>query len=117
MKSDTCFGKVSGKPLTEFFTEQDAQNTAEYSKIHYENILAPYDCKKCDFWHLSPTARQTPSTKCQYCTAGDGEYKNSYKTKGDAHKRANILYFEQGHLLDVYKCRYGNGWHLTKSKF
>ncbi|QPL42080.1 hypothetical protein IT970_11420 [Pseudoalteromonas sp. A41-2] len=115
MKSETCFGKVSGKPLTQYYDEVEAQGAADYSKEHYGNDLIPYQCVKCDLWHLSPKSRQTPSQKCNRCTGGYGVEKESYRSKIEARKRANIIYDEQGISLRVYKCKYGNDWHLTKS--
>ncbi|MFT6915613.1 MAG: hypothetical protein ACJAWL_001923 [Motiliproteus sp.] len=114
MKSETCFGKTSGEPLTEYDYDFEAESAAEYSKECYGNDLVPYHCSKCDRWHLSPKSRQTPSKKCEFCTAGDGSYKDSYKTKADARTRSDILYDEQGISLKVYQCKHGNGWHLTK---
>lgn len=115
MKSDTCFGKMSGKALSVYFDEEEALSTAEYSKEIYNNELVPYKCSKCDYWHLSPKFRVTPSEKCEKCTAGDGSSKETYRTRKEANIRANIIYNEQGIKLRVYRCKYGNGWHLTKS--
>lgn len=114
MKSETCLGKVSGKPLSFYYTEFEAQSAAEYSKNVYDNELAPYKCQRCNYWHLSPKCRMTPSQKCSKCTSATNEYKNSYLTSKEAKIRASIIYEEQGIALDVYKCRHGNGWHLTK---
>ena len=114
MKSETCFGKVSGQPLSQYCNAEEAQNAADYSKYNYNNDLEPYECNKCGLWHLSPNSRKTPSTKCYRCTAGDGTYKDSYRTKKEANVRADIIDNEQGIDLNIYKCRYGNGWHLTK---
>lgn len=44
MKSETCLGKVSGKPLSVYYTEFEAQVAAEYSRNVYGNDLAPYKC-------------------------------------------------------------------------
>lgn len=114
MKSHTCYGSTSGKPLTYYFYEFEAETAAEYIKTQFDNELGPYECKKCGYWHLSPKERMTPSTKCNWCTAADGEHKNSYRSKKDARVRADISYEEKGIDLKVYKCRYGEGWHLTK---
>lgn len=116
MKSDSCFGKVSGKPLSFYYTEFESQIAAEYSKNIYGNELTPYECQRCSYWHLSPKARMTPSKKCNWCTAADGEYKNSYRTIKEARLRAKIIYEEQGIDLKVYECKYGEGWHLTKGR-
>lgn len=114
MKSNTCFGKVSGTPLTEFSFEHEALSAAEYSKLAHGNELLPYCCDKCDKWHLSPKDRQTPTKTCELCTAADGSNKESYKTKADAKTRAKIIRNERGISLMVYQCKHDNGWHLTK---
>ena len=114
MKSDTCFGKISGQPLSQYFDEYEAQNAADYSKEYHNNDLAPYQCNKCGLWHLSPKVRMTPSKKCDKCTASDGTFKDAYHTKKEAYARANIIYDEYRINLKVYKCRFGKGWHLTK---
>lgn len=114
MKSDTCFGKISGAPLTEFLFEHEAIDAAEYSKNEYANELVPYCCGKCKKWHLSPKSRQTPTTTCTFCTAANGSNKESYKTKMDAKARAKIISNERGVNLIVYQCKHNNGWHLTK---
>lgn len=116
MKSETCLGKVSGKPLSSYYTEFEAQSAAEYAKNVYDDELAPYKCQRCDYWHLSPKCRMTPSQKCSRCTSAIGEYKNSYPRSKEARLRASIIYDEKGIELEVYKCRYGNGWHLTKTR-
>jgi len=114
MKSETCFGKKSGDPLTEYYSEEDSQAASEYSKEVYGNDLVPYKCSNCDCWHLSPKVRQTPSYKCDYCTGSDGVSKDTYTTKRNAITRSNILFDEQGIDLKVYQCKHSNGWHLTK---
>ena len=117
MKSETCFGKASGQPLAVYFDEFDALSAAEHAALTYERALLPYQCLKCEKWHLSPKERQTPSFKCNVCTAGNGDFKNSYQTKSIAQTRAKIIFNESGRKLKVYKCIHGNGWHLTKSGF
>jgi len=102
MKSETCFGKMSGKPLTQYYDAEEAEGAAEYSKEYYGNDLSPYNCNKCGLWHLSPMGRQTPSQKCSRCTGGDGVEKDAYRSKREAHLRANIIYDEQGISLRVY---------------
>lgn len=114
MKSDTCFGRISGKPLVEYYLKRDALEAAEYSKAEYKNELVPYTCERCNKWHLSPKSRQTPSKTCDLCTATDGSNKESYKTKTDAKTRAGIIRNERGINLFVYQCQHYNGWHLSK---
>lgn len=117
MKSETCFGKLSGKPLIQYYDQEEAQVAANYCKEFYGNDMSPYRCDKCDLWHLSPKSRQTPSQKCNRCTGGYGVEKASYHSKNAARLRASIIYDEQGISLRVYKCKYGSGWHLTKNEF
>tara|TARA_R110000751_G_scaffold45357_1_gene102961 strand:+ start:2550 stop:2897 length:348 start_codon:yes stop_codon:yes gene_type:complete len=114
MKSEICFGKVSGEPLTEYYSEHEALDAAEYSEIQFGHELVPYNCRKCGQWHLSPKSRQTPTKTCEFCTAADSSFKESYKTKVDAKMRAKIIRDERGIHLAVYQCIHGNGWHLTK---
>ena len=117
MKSETCFGKQSREPLAQYFDQGEAQDAAEYSKEIYNNELVYYKCNNCQFWHLSPKFRVTPSAKCSRCTASDGNLKDTYRTKKEANVRAAIIYDEHGILLRVYRCNYSDGWHLTKSHY
>ena len=113
-KSDTCFGKKTGKPLTEYDSEYEAQEGADYANSNYRQNLVPYQCNTCGKWHLAPANRQTPSEPCIYCRSSDGSPKEAYRTMKDAQKRADIIRREQGVTLKVYACGHGNGWHLTK---
>ena len=110
--SRSCFGKVSEKPLIEYVSESDALDGAEYTHRKYGSRMVPYRCATCDWWHLSPTNRQTPNSTC-VCTGRDGRPKASYASDEDAERRAEILQEERGVKLGVYRCNQG-GWHLTK---
>jgi hypothetical protein len=113
MKSATCIGVKSGKPLTEYDSKQEALEGANHANSRYRQKLVPYHCGDCGCWHLSPKDRQTPSEKCVHCTGRNGEQKDSYRSREDASRRARILRQEQGVTLSVYACEYGSGWHLT----
>ena len=113
MKSATCIGVKSGKPLTEYDSQQEALEGADHANSRYQRNLVPYHCSDCGKWHLSPMDRQTPSEKCALCTGRDGTSKDSYRSREDAQRRAGILRREQGVALSVYACEYGNGWHLA----
>lgn len=114
MKSETCIGKTSGKPLTEYESEREAQEGADHAQSSYGRKLVPYQCDTCSLWHLAPENRQTPSTKCPVCTSTDGKPKDSYRNQSEAQRRADLLRQEQGATLRVYVCEHGHGWHLTK---
>ena len=113
-KSATCKGKKTAGPLTEYDSEREALEGADHANRKYGRDLVPYQCDRCGLWHLSPKERQTPSSKCAYCTGTDGKPKDSYRSREEAQRRADILYREQGVALDVYGCEHGNGWHLTR---
>ena len=114
MKSHTCIGKSSGKPLTEYESQRDAQEGADHARQAYGRKMAPYQCDTCGMWHLAAENRQTPSTKCPVCTGSDGKRKDTYRNESEAQRRADILRKEQGAELRVYACEKGHGWHLTK---
>ena len=116
-KSETCVGKKTGKPLTEYDSEHEAREGAEYANRTYGQSLVPYPCDQCGLWHLSPSNRQTPSQTCAFCTGSDGKPKESYRSADEAQRRAGILRQEQGVTLQVYACEHGNGWHLTRASW
>ena len=80
MKSATCIGKKSGKPLTEYDSKQEALEGALHANSRYKQSLVPYHCSDCGSWHLSLKERQTPSEKCTHCTGRNGELKDSYRS-------------------------------------
>ena len=113
-KSTPCFGTLSGTPLTEYATEQAAEEGAVGAKYRYGSRLVPYKCRKCHLWHLAPEDRQTPSEECKHCVSFNGRLKRSYWRQRDAERRAQILFEEKHIVLHVYKCEHGSGWHLTR---
>jgi len=113
-KSPICRGRKTGRPLTEYDSEQEALEGAEYARRRYGNEMVPYRCETCGKWHLSPADRRTPSYPCPYCRGADGKSKESYLTEEDARRRARILRREQSARLRVYPCPHGQGWHLTR---
>ncbi len=112
-KSLTCMGAVSKAPLTEYISEHDALGGARYALERFGNHLVPYRCRRCRYWHLSPSERQTPGTTCSSCHGRDGRPKASYQSEEAATRRAFILQRERHVTLRAYQCPYG-GWHLTK---
>lgn len=109
--------KRNGEALTEYSSEPEAVDGANYVNQKYDNNLTPYQCDSCNLWHLSPKNRQTPSKKCYSCKDGNGRLKALYQTKTDAKRRSEILYKERGVHLTVYSCPSSNGWHLTKNSY
>ena len=114
-KSQRCMGKISGSPVTEYDSQAEAYQGAEYARLTFGTTQDPYRCKVCRLWHLAPKDRRTPSTSCPHCTGADGRSKDAYATEQAATRRASILYAEQRIVLRAYSCEYGQGWHLTKS--
>jgi hypothetical protein len=113
-KSILCIGKTSGAPVTEYDSQMEAQHGADHVRTTYGNDLVPYQCTRCQRWHLAPRNRKTPSTTCAHCTGADGRPKEAYATEHDAERRAEILRAERSVFLRAYPCPYGEGWHLTK---
>ena len=112
-RSERCFGKASGTPLTEYTSQSEAEQGAAYARMRYGTRLVPYACKACGQWHLSPEDRVTPSTYCRTCCNADGTAKKAYLTRAAAERRAAIVLQEHWIKLDVYPCESGHGWHLT----
>jgi hypothetical protein len=109
-----CVNTKTGKSRVSYSTEYEAELRAQELSLKYDGEQNPYRCNDCGQWHLSPKSRQTPSKECSYCTDSDGNPKQLYFKKGDAHKRADILQSERGVYLEVYECPIQSGWHLTK---
>lgn len=114
-KSTTCFGKMSGQPLTEFSSKSDADAEVAYQNIYRQKDMVSYRCIKCGKWHLSPKERQTPSVPCDFCRGKSGNAKELYDSEEDALNRAEILLAEHGSHLRAYRCPHMSGWHLTSS--
>ena len=114
LKSATCVGRKSGKPLTEYDTEAEARDGADHVRSTSGARLLPYACDTCGKWHLAPASRHTPSTACPVCRSADGKAKESYRNEAEARRRAAILRKEMGANLKVYACEHGHDWHLSK---
>jgi hypothetical protein len=115
MKSRTCY-KQNGEPLTEFHSEYEAYDGADYVNSTYSLDLEPYHCHACLYWHLSPLGRKTPNKMCKTCVDKWGSSKSLYETYESAERRAFIILKEQGVELNIYDCPNGQGYHLTKRK-
>jgi len=116
MKSKTCIGKTTKKPLSVYLTRKEAKEATEFVRSKYKKDMSPYKCESCNKWHLADNSRRTPSKTCSECLDGKGRSKEGYKTKKGATQRAGILLNEMRVKLQVYKCPHGNGWHLTKAQ-
>lgn len=114
--SITCYGKVSGKILTQYDTNHGAQSAAAYVLEEHGKKMVPYQCQRCQFWHLSPIERQTEHTSWSCSCVGENNHsKDCYKSKSDAECRAQILKEDMGKILNVYRCPETDCiWHLTK---
>ncbi|MDR2097024.1 MAG: hypothetical protein LBP37_00720 [Spirochaetaceae bacterium] len=51
---------------------------------------------------------------CPHCTGSDGNSKEIYDSPEEAMQRAEHIKETRGVQLKIYRCEYGNGWHLTK---
>jgi len=110
MKHGSCFERM----LEESLTESNALN-AKYSEYNHLTDLASYELNKYELRHFLSQLRLKANKKCNRCKGKDGIPKNIYLTKNEAYTKADIRYDEEGIDLVVYRCKYDNGWHLTKS--
>ena len=111
-----CTSTRTGKPLSTYQCNFSAQQAADQTKINYGRVMVPYQCDHCDYWHLCPEDRYTPSETCHYCTSSEGKPKQLYKSEKAAQKRADCLRAERDITLYIYECPHQHGWHLTKSR-
>lgn len=79
--SETCFSKVTGKPLKSYESESEAEEAIAYVKATYG---VKYLCQRCRYWHLSPKDRQTPNHK-SYCLDSNGRPKQAYTLHENQH--------------------------------
>ena len=114
-KSRTCVGH-RGEPLTEYASQHEAIQGAQYVRTEYGHDLEAYRCDHCRKWHLGPTGVRTPSSVCEYCSDSFGQLKDLYVSEQTARTRATIIREERGVRLKVYKCPTGKGWHLSKKR-
>lgn len=114
-KSETCFSSDDKKPLSFFTSESEAKKAAKYANKCYGRNLLPYLCAKCNLWHLSPKSSHSKSEECSHCADREGRLKLLYVSKHKAQKTADILFKDNGILLNVYSCPHQNGFHLTKA--
>ena len=56
MKSETCFSKKNGEPLSQYYTQLDAEEAATFIKENYQSSLIAYECNKCE----SPRVHRRP---------------------------------------------------------
>lgn len=104
-----CLGH-HGKPRRSFLDKQSAEEGARHALEVFGNRMVPYRCDRCGAWHLCPAERHTPNHYCHACS------KQAYDSERAAERRADLLEQEQGILLRVYECPYGEGWHLTSRR-
>lgn len=114
MKSDVCFSKKTGQPLTVYFSEADAKSSALYERTARGSDLYPYKCEKCGYWHLAPLSSKLNVQKnaCS-CLDSNGRHKALYLTREDAEKQRMKSEAEQHVSLKIYSCNEGRGFHLT----
>jgi len=111
-----CTSTRTGEPLKSYQYQSAAQQAADQTKFYHGRVMVPYQCDRCNYWHLCPEDRHTPSETCYHCTSSEGKPKQLYKSEKAAQKRADCLREERGITLSVYECPHHDGWHLTKSR-
>lgn len=112
-RSESCFSKKTGKPLIVYGCEAEALQQAHYTRVTYQNDLAPYLCRVCNLWHLAPKKLSIQLQPCFCCRGRNGNYKLSYPDEEFAERRAEKLSTDSYARLRPYACPHGDGWHLT----
>ena len=118
-KSDTCFATTGG-PLTEYETESEAWRGAVHARQRFGPALVPYQCGRCDWWHLAPRKPRIDYASLCRCVCADGRTrKQAYNSHDEAQRRAQMLGpgGMANCILGVYRCtedpRY---WHITSTQ-
>jgi hypothetical protein len=114
MKSETCFGQMLDQYIPRNFHESGFHRANEYSNDNQNTNPSAYQLCKYDVLVTSPHSRVRSSKKHDCCTGREGEPKNTYRTSSEAYAEADFICHDRGTDLEVYPCRNGNGWHLTK---
>ena len=117
-KSSSCFTS-EGKPRSEYETEWEAQQSADYQRSANGIDLYPYPCTKCGKFHLAPVESKinVVNFNCG-CTDSNGRKKELYETRDDAQKVADARMKKGSGPLFVYPCESRRGFHLThKNQF
>ncbi len=107
-KSSTCFGK-NGEPLSAYSTEAEALESSHHQKMERKVELFPRKCERCGEWHLTPVNGKP--NQCS-CTDSNGKSKYLYPTREAAEQQLERE-ASRGHILRIYPCDEGKGWHLT----
>ena len=83
--SSTCYGKISGKTLTQYDCYYKAMCAASRVSEEHDKEMVSYKCERCQLWHLTPIERQTEHTNWScMCKDENGQSKDCYKSKEDA---------------------------------
>ena len=112
MRSTTCKGS-NGQYLEEYHSQTAAKLGAEEIEKNFGTKLAPAQCRKCGYWHLTGVSTRQ---QCMLCTDSALFLKDLYNSKTEAQSTADWLRREKKVQLYPYKCPYSNAWHLTKSE-
>ena len=110
MRSSTCKG-ANGQFLEEYHSKSAADIAAADLQRQYGNVLNPYQCRGCGYWHL---ATGTTRKQCHFCTDSSLFLKDIYSTREEAQSTAAHMRHEKKLVLYPYRCPHGSGWHLTK---
>jgi len=111
--SESCVDRGGGR-LREFDRRADAIRAAKFDPLSV-SAVEPYECPKCDHWHLRPVEATGPiptDGTCLQCSGRDGRPKIAHPTYESALEQALST---TGAQLTVYQCPHGRGWHLTRA--
>jgi hypothetical protein len=121
-KSSSCYGKATGRPLTEYDSCQEAEDGASYIQQKFGNAMVPYHCPQCTMWHLAPpssprnhTSFSTPAIRESNSCYGkvSGKILKEYETERQAKEGAKYVLEKYGNEMLPYNCQDCRRWHLS----
>lgn len=114
MKNEVSFGQMLEQYTPRDFNESGIHRADKYFNHNQNTNLSAYELCTYDFMVTPPHSRMISSEKSDCCTGRNGEIKNTYRTSNEAYSEVDFICQDRGTDLEVYRCRNGSGWHLTK---
>lgn len=107
--------------MTEYDTEDEAHDGADYVMQRYGNEMSPYECSQCSYWHLAPYSNNTHSGGYDYPRESQRCYGKisgkvllkEYDSEQAAMDGAAYVQEKYGKQMVPYDCEDCYYWHLS----
>ncbi|AWB57853.1 hypothetical protein [Colwellia sp. Arc7-D] len=114
MKNESCFAHMLEQYLPREFNET-AIHSAEGDSAHNPNInLSSNEYCKYNPLGTPLRPRLRARNKADCCIGRSGKPKKTYFSFDEAYDAAKYILHVRDTDLEIYPCRKGSGWHLTK---